>query len=125
MRTAGSACRMPSIERKRAADHERAFGSKPRQHRTSHPPLSIRGGLGRHDWRAGRLLVLPAMAGGTCLQLRSTGRPDGDVEDRVAALPADRGVDEVHATAVSGLLCLVRYATEAVFEGPADRSRCP
>src|SRR4051812_21493027 len=65
------------------------------------------------------------MARHTCLQLRAVGRPHGDVEGRVAALPAAPGVGEVHATPVPGLLRLVRYAAETVLEGPANRSRCP
>ena len=49
----------------------------------------------------------------------------GDVEDRLAALPAAPGVGAVHAAEVSGLLRLDRHAAEAVSRGPADRRRCP
>ncbi len=51
--------------------------------------------------------MLPALAGDESVQLRAARRPPRDVEDRLAALPAARGMGTLHPAPVAGLLRLV------------------
>jgi hypothetical protein len=107
--------------------HERAATSIPAHghDRSSGSSGPVCVGLGRDGRRPGRLLVHPALAGDKRVQLWTDRRARRDVEDRLAALPADPGVGAVHGSEVSGLLRLVRNAAEAVSRGAAHRPWCP
>src|SRR5262249_13914426 len=88
------------------------------------PRRPRRAGLDPDDRQPRRFLVLPPPAGDAGVFLGATRRVPRDLEDRLAALSAGRGVGALHTPSVSGLLLLVWHAAAAVSQGPINRRRC-